>query len=113
MNLERLYRIAGTSWASISPKQAIIKACTMPGRVVIKDENLHEYHIASHLHIYDEERSTTYSSREFLQMLWDNPSVDGEVVLSVRANFGPCCDILMKETFTYTEIRTIIDEMSK
>ena len=113
MNLERLYRIAGTSWASITTKQAMIKACTMPGRVVIKDPNSHEYHIASHLHTYNQEKSTTYQSREFLQMLWDNPSVTGEVSLTIRANFGPCCDILMRETFTYTEIRDIIEELSK
>ena len=113
MNLERLYRVAGTSWEAITPEQAFIKACTMPGRVVIKDANDHSYFIASKGHTFDEEKHTKYESRQFLQMLWDNPSVDGEVELKTRANFGPCCDINMKITITYQRIRDIIEELSK
>jgi hypothetical protein len=80
---------------------------------VIKDANDHSYHIASKSHVYDEDKHTTYESREFLQMLWDNPSVTGEVEMTTRANFGPCCDICMKITITYTRIRDIIEELSK
>jgi len=109
--IERLYRVAGRSFYSITPEEAIVKACTMPGRVVIKTDS--GYFVASHLHTFDEEKSKSYNSREFLQMLWDNPASNAELELSTRANFGPCCDILIKVTVSYQQIRDIIKELSE
>lgn len=109
--IERLYRVAGRSFIAITPEEAMIKACTMPGRVIIKTEN--GYFIDSHLHTFDEDKHKSYNSREFLQMLWDNPNSNAELELSTRANFGPSCDILMKVTVTYSQIRQIIKELSE
>jgi len=114
-NIDRLYRISASSFASMTVNEMVVRVMTLPGRIAVSsDESASdEYHITTKGNYWDGNNAVEQDTKKILGLILDHPSLGGELHLTMRANFGAGIDILFKTTITYSEIREVAMKLSR
>ena len=114
-NIDRLYRISATSFASMTVNEMVVRVMTLPNRIAVQSDTseANEYYITTKGNYYDGNNAVEQDTKKILGLILDHPSLGGHLVLSLRANFGPGIDILFKTTITYSEIREVAMKLSR
>jgi hypothetical protein len=112
-NIDRLYRISATSYASLSVEEMCIRVMTLPGRVAVSSDASDEYYITTKGNYWKDETTVEQDTRKILGLILDHPSIQDDLKLSFRANFGAGIDILFHITISYEQVREIAMKLSR